>query len=229
VEVSRAAALVLAYAIDPQSLLKPPEPPSGLDPLAAASAEPDLRQAATEDDRAAPTRSARDRLSVAVEGRGLAGVGLLPSLAWGVGGAATLRRGWLGLVVFGQYWFSQSERVVGQGDKGGTFDLLGGGMAVSVVALRRPVLVEPFVGLELDHLRARGLGVDVPRDAAATSVALLAGGTVTLSLSPHLVATAAMQGGMPSSRRQFVLDEIGRVYQPARMNGRFVLGAGWRF
>lgn len=253
-EVARAAALVLAFTIDPGAALAQRQQreeasplgaddgygtPSGSTPAANAKPTPRALPARSVEAKpivmpavanaARPERSGKDAWTFAVQARGLGGIGLLPGVAWGVGAAATAGWGRVGLHGFGHFWFEQLEWVEGTENKGGAFELVGGGVAVSYAVVRGAVTVEPLLGLELDQLRAEGRGVDVPEQAKTTSVALLGGGVCTAALTRHVFVSAQIHAAVPSNRREFVLDDIGRVYRPGWASGRGALGVGWRF
>ena len=251
--VTQAAALVLALTIDPDATVKQPEPreePRPLDAEGQGSAQQSRAPAngskpardttrprrgdakpSTPPPDASPALtkgSGKDPLTFALQGRGLGGVGLLPGVAWGVGGAATVRWRRLGLRAFGHYWFKQRGWAKEAQNKGGVFELLGGGVAVCVAVIRSLVLLEPFLGAEFDQLRAEGRGVDVSQQVKARSVALLVGSSVALPVSEHAFVSTEIHAALPSRRREFVLDDIGRVYLPERVSGRLALGVGWR-
>jgi hypothetical protein len=219
-EVSHAGAFILAFTIDPD----------------AASRQAAAGDARESQDHRPPGKTSvasahgppTDRLAVSVEARVLTGVGLLPGTAWGVGAASGLHWRRLGLSAFGHYWFKETAWLAGQ-EKGGDFDLYGGGAVFSMTVLRRQVSLDAFVGAEVDHLRARGRGVDVVEKAKANFVAALAGAAFQVPMSQHGYASAVIHAAVPSSRRRFELEGLGPVYRSSPVNGRLALCLGWLF
>jgi hypothetical protein len=262
-EVTRAAALVLAFTIDPKTMMnreqrsepgplaaesqtaqesKVPESQSAEQPRSEPATPP--RQAenrtpqqatraqglSTRPQPPADARSRQEPPTFAVQAHGLSGLGLLPGLAWGVGGALSVRWRGFGLSASGHTWFKRTQWVEGHEGKGGEFGSVGAGATARVALLRRPVVVEALTGAQLDRLRAVGRGVDEPETVKITMLAWVAGTSVTLPLSKHAFASAGVEFAVPiTGRRRFVLEDLGLVYQPGEVNGRLVLGGGWAF
>ena len=194
-------------------------------PGLAAAAEPEAAAGP-----GAATGAAQPRPELAIEGRASSSLGLLPGLAWGFGGAASLRWRGLGLSVFGQRWLPRTAWVEGAPGKGGEFWAWGAGAQASVAVLRRPLLVELSAGGEGSRLHAEGRGVDETEAVRIDLFSVVAGGSVSVPLGARAFASAGIRGAAPlSGRRRFVLDEIGTVYRPNPLNARVFLGLGWSF
>ncbi len=215
-EVARAAALVLALTVNPDAALP-------------AEGERNQRAGAVADDSASDADAhAPDPLSWSVEAQSLLGVGHLPGPALALGGAARVRWRRVGVAAFGHTWFERSADADGASNKGGDFWAVDGGAALELGIVTRRVLVDALGGVEFDYLRGHGWGVDVRSQASAVWIAPLVGGRLALPISRHVYGAVSAYAAFPSSRREFVLDEIGPVFRPAWLNGRLAFSLGWR-
>lgn len=215
-EVAHAAALVLALTLNPDA---------------------PLRAQRERDSEAKPSRGTSDRwrspqerspMIWRVEGQSLLGIGNLPGPSLALGGAVGLEWRRLGVAAFSHYWFERSTEAEGTTDKGGDFRAIDAGAMAEVGLIMSPVLVQALLGLEVDSLRGSGWGVDVQSHASATWVAPIIGARLGLPIAQHFYVALSCYAAFPSSRRRFVLDEIGPVFRPAWIGGRFGFSVGWR-
>ncbi|MBK7857713.1 MAG: hypothetical protein IPJ65_03600 [Archangiaceae bacterium] len=220
-DLGRAAALIIALAIDQraasevapveEALAPAPQPqPQPPPPAPAAAQRVELPPA--------PAPAHRWAVHAALGGA----LGSLPGAAWGVAaGGAWLWRGFE-LELEGRYLAPRAAMSPARPGVGGQFELLTGALSgchtVGFEALRA------CVGLELGALRSVGVGVEVQRDASlwAAPFAAVVGRWAVFA---HFALRAGLELGAALWRPHFVVEGVaGDVFQPAPVTGRLTCG-----
>jgi hypothetical protein len=227
-EIADAAALIVALAIDPTAvalgrapaeapatpLRAPPRPPP---PPAIEHAAAPL-PAPAHDAGAAMTA----RIGPAV------GVGLLPGVAPGATLALGARFRRLGIEATAAYFPARRAPVTGRTDAGGDLGAVTGGFQLS---WWRPGRLE--VGLlaagDAVLFLGQGFGVAYRSSGYALSAAAVAGGALRFELGRRVAVRLDAGAAVLVARPRFVLDQIGTVFQPARLFGQMLLTGELRF
>ncbi len=250
-DLSDAAALIFALAIDPHAAPPPPSVASSAAPaapLSATAAEGDAAKGSPASS-SAPASSAsappaappppstspkRDPYappqgSLARDGLGVAAtfvgdVGLLPSVDLGGSLEIFFTRHGLRLDVDGT-WLAGTHAGAPTPGPGGDFTFLAAGARVGHIWRVGRFDLGPAGGAEIDRLHAEGYGVTSPSSDTGTWVTLRAGGTMAFWVVRGFALFSHIEATAPLSRPTFVLDGVGPVHRPAFFGGRAGLGA----
>jgi len=111
---------------------------------------------------------------------------------------------------------------------GGTFSLLALGLAAcfdaSIASGPDAVKIALCAGPELDVLRGRSFGVNVPGEGAKTWASAVAGVEGDVPVSGPWRLTVRLAAVLPQRREHFALQGVGEVHQPAAVGGRAAVG-----
>lgn len=217
IQEARKAAPVAPAAAEPT----PPAPPHG-------PALPFMDARVPPRDAAETPERGRVPVRVLAAGAGVVAVGALPAPAPGFTAGVALERGALrvevALVVLA------SERgLVGLGPAGGDVGLTAGAVRGCWLAVRaRRLSAGPCLGLEAGAMQAHGFGVDHPGSGAEPWVAPSLGLRASLPLGDRVAFAAVADAIAPLDRPRFLLPQIGDVYRPPPVAGRFGGGVEFR-
>lgn len=181
-ELTEAAALVTALAIDPQLSIAPEPPPTA---PAASTAETPPAAASTDDDPpppalapvfvppsapATPDRrtqlpqpSARPPLSMSATLLGLVGAGELPDAGMGVGGQFSLGGRRFRVAARGVYWLPRFVALEGDSGPGVELDLWSVGFRACALPLHGDWALAACLGPDIGDLRGRGTELENER------------------------------------------------------------------
>jgi hypothetical protein len=237
VELARAAAAVIALAIDPSLTLAVPgeEIPAAEFPPPAAPrvARPPPSAAFVEPEAPAPVRAPRPR-AVAPEGwvglSGGAALGTLPGMAPGFGLALSGRYDFLSLEVLAWRLPTRHVEVPDAPGVGADVDYLG--VETRVCASKSVRRLSPGVcaGFGAGRLRAASRGASTPGSGSVTWVTPRLGGLLRYALAPRFAVHAGAQVLLPVTRVEFTLENLaGAVYEPAPVGLLLDAGVAVRF
>ncbi len=173
---------------------------------------------------------ARPRIGIAAEA--IADLGTLPRAAVGMRGSARLRwRHWL-VALYGSYLPPVQGLVAAADSRGGEVDAWSIGAAGcgvpwtrrGVVGAAGDLALRLCVGGGLGEMRAVGFGVTVPREGAALWGALHGGVGFDVWLTPALAFVSEVELGVPLTRPNFFLSNVGDVHAAASVRGRLAAG-----
>jgi hypothetical protein len=228
--VADAAALMLAFLIDPEAAApeaKPePEPePERAEPPPVVIAPKPAGVTAPEPDAPKPEPS------VAASGPSwfLAAAfgidtGALPEPTTSVGGALGIELGRLALEASFSRYSPQEQRLAGDATRGGNFELWALG-ARSCYSLRWAATeVGPCLGLEGGTVFGSGFGVDTPGQGKGLWLAAAAELSGRYRASSWLGVRTLAGVAAPFTRPVYVLDNVGTVYQADFITFRGTLG-----
>jgi hypothetical protein len=233
-EVSEAAALVLALAIDPDVAARPagpPDPPP-TPPPAVSIAPPSAPPTAPPPAPAPPAipPSTPPRVAPSLRGfarlEALGDLGAQPALTWGatlvVGLSVRAFRAELSATYFGP-----QRALVRPGDptQGGDISLVAGSLRGCLAAPIGPVDLGGCAGAELGVQSGAAFGVNRPSRGEALWVALPLAATLRRSLSRRFGVHVEAGASIPLLRRQFAIEGLGAVFRPAPITVRASLGA----
>jgi hypothetical protein len=211
--VASATALILAMALDPDAVRGTASPTPGV------QARPDLVAAP-----GPPEAGPRVRLGAGLVG----GAGSLPGLGFGLGlevrGRVSDR---LGVAALGQYWPSRDARTDEEPNAGGRFSYVGLGLGACHLTEWATVGLRLCLGPELARVSAGGFGVSDPGRGSGAWIAAASTAGISFRATPRLAFEVALAGAAPLTRPTFVLEGVGRVWQPATLSGRLLFGASW--
>jgi hypothetical protein len=111
--------------------------------------------------------------------------------------------------------FVPRERVVSNVPvaRGGNFQLWALGAAAGYRVFARGVELAPFLGVESGTVEGTGFGVAEPKQGKGLWLAATAALQARYRLLPWLGAEAGLGAALPFTRPQYVLDNVGGVYQ----------------
>jgi hypothetical protein len=223
--ISDAAVVVLAWMIDPNAMsdqarpaapAAPPSAPADVAPKAPASTPP-----------ARPREAIVPFVGIAVAGD----AGTVPAAASGaeIRAGASMRP--VRVSGYGAYWPSSSKAVSTLADgtpAGGTFSLLAVGLQgcfdAPFLSRRDGTRIAFCAGPELDVMRGRSFGVNVPGEGTKTWVSAVVGVEGAVPVSGPWRLSVGVAVVLPQHREHFALQGIGEVHQPASVAGRAALG-----
>lgn len=244
--LGRAAAIVVAVALDPVTAASnwPPAPGSEPTPTAAAPnptflepepslLEPELDREPRPKPEATPRpRTSRPRTDSALEYGGGFDVSLagrvLPGLGVGLAIAPYLGTARVHGRLLAQYRPQRTTSLPGNDDAGAQFQFVSGGARICPNAVPTSFRwrVPLCAGFDVGAVIAEGQGAALSRTDAATSLwaafALEAGATV--QIAPRVSLYGAFELAVSLSRPQFFLDNGGLLHQSARLGPRGMLG-----
>ena len=214
-DVADAAALVLAFAIDPGAALRhrapSPEPAKVTPPPPAAPVAP------------TPTWFGA---SASVRGD----LGALPGLSVGASLGVSVQHGaWSGVLV-GSGFGERAKPAAQRPSAGGEFSMWA--LAVAPCwspAYREALRLRACLPLEVQRVHASGYGVDAPGEATRSELLLGAELTPGLGLSSRLELIAPLGLAVALRRPEFYLERIGSVFRASALQGRVGLGLLARF
>ena len=223
--ISDAAVVVLAWMIDPDAMAEQARPAAPTPPPAApAESAP---KAPPSPPPVQPRREIAPFVGVAVSGD----AGTLPAAASGAELRAGVSFRSVRVAGYGSYWPTSSRRVAILSDAtpvGGTFSLLVLGLAACIDA---PIAARPdaakialCAGPELDVMRGRSFGVNVPGEGAKTWVSAVAGVEGNVPVTGPWRLAVRLAAVLPTHREHFALQGVGEVHQPAAVGGRAAVG-----
>lgn len=231
-----AIALASSAASPPDSAPGPDQPMAALAPPEAHAAREDARNAETpsaEKPTAAKESPTPSDAHAGVDLSALADTGSLPGA--GFGAAAAARFGWPSIELRAQALLLPGrETSIDASDPtspGGRLRLIAGALSVCTpLSEARLIDMSACVGGELGRLSATGTRVPEPHERhrpwAAARLDLAARWPLpSLPLGVELTLTLAA----PLLRDDFVLKDLGSVYHPPNVLGRFGVGLGWSF
>lgn len=214
-EVASAAALILAMLVDPEAVRGANA--GSAQSIANTEREQETAGTLRKDVQAAmavppaakvPSRHWQVGMSA------LAGAGLLPGIATGLG----LRSGWMNtdwaLGLTARAWRQASETLSFDGQAGGTFGAYELGLR-----LWRTVVDWPHAklrgggGLDGSAIRGAGYGISDPARATALGFDLALGGEVGFYVATNLALWLGAEGLVPTYRPRFVLEGRGQVWR----------------
>lgn len=219
-DVVDAAALVLAFAIDPGAALRhgqaSPAPPPPPNPAPSPAPPPP------------PPVSRRTWLAVAAGVRG--DWGALPGVSGGLALALAVEHGaWAGMLT-GSLFADRSAAAAERPTAGGELGLWSLAAAPCwAPAYRDTWRLRLCLPVELQRLHAEGYGVDV--GVAASRSELLVGAELLpgLSLSHRLELVVPLRLAVATQRPEFYLERIGSVFRASLVQGRAGLALQARF
>ncbi len=216
-DVAAAAALVLAFAIDPGAALKHGAPPAA--PPAPAPAAPPPPPPP----RATPTY-------FGASGSVRYGLGALPGGSAGATLGVMVEHGpWSGMLL-GTGFAERNQSAPDRPSAGGEFWLWAVAAAPCWAPAHRETLrLRVCLPLELQRVHARGYGVDVRIGATGTELLLGPELTPGLGLSPRLELIAPLGLGVALRRPEFYLERISTVFRGSLLQVRLGLGLQARF
>lgn len=211
-EVVEATAVILALAISPKS------PPAVTQP--AAPPQQDRGRAASE--ASASQRSGPHvTLKIGISGDS----SVLPRPAFGFSGYVGLQGEIWTLQVGGNYFLQQRTALPQDQNRGGDLALWTVWPSACGAPIRGRARLELCAGPELGQILGDGFGISSPRHAAALWLGALGAAQLSLGLSTHFRAYAALGAVVRlTPDRPFVLDGIATVHEPRRVSGRATLG-----
>jgi hypothetical protein len=222
--ISDAAVVVLAWMIDPDAMAEqsrpapseppppPPEPPAK--PVKSPPPAP-------------PREPIAPFIGISVAGD----AGTLPTASSGgeLRLGASMRP--VRIAAHGGYWPSSTKTVGALADGtqvGGTFSLAVLGLEACFDLPTTPranaAMLAICAGPELDLMRAKSFGVNVPGEGAKTWVSATGGVEAAVPLSGPWRLSVRLAGVLPQRREHFALQGVGEVHQPAALGGRAALG-----
>ncbi len=248
--VARAAAVILALAIDPNARSSPAEPSVAsfdLPPPATGSGRaggaaamptpPEPARTPTAPAAAAPDggvsiRAPRraETVRTLVHAFGGLDAGTLPGPTVAAGAGVGLLAGRVRASLAAVYAFPASGTVPDEAERGGDLDLVAGSLGVCLRAVElRAFAVGPCARGEVGVVRGRGTGVENPRSASAPWYSVGAGAEATYEVGAAVALVARASAIAPLTRPRFFLERLGTVHEPAPATGRLELGAEVRF
>lgn len=214
-DVAAAAALVLAFAIDPGAALRhaAPAPP----PARAVPAAPP----------APPAAASRTRFGVAGSVHGAWGA--LPGTSGGAALELSLAHGAWGAKLAGYVFAERAAPAAERPSAGGEFSLWALAAAPCWSPSSGALRLRACLPIELQRLTAEGYGVDEPAEATASELLLGVELAPAISLSSRLELVAPLGVGVSLRRPEFYLERIGNVFRASLVQGRAGLGLLARF
>jgi hypothetical protein len=241
-ELTEAAALIVALAVDP-TLTPPPDatPPEPVEkeappapaetptPLPQPSPVPSLPEAPPEHDQGEGSNegSAGVRLSLAL--LGFVGTGALPEAGPGAMAEIAADAGPLRLAVRGSYWFPRFAALADASGPGVELDLWSAGVRACWVSRWPRVELSSCLGPELGDLRGKGVEVQNSRTRHARLSALVAGATLAYQPRPGTMALLGFELGKTLESPRFGIVEDNRpvkAFEPEPWLARALLGLG---
>jgi len=238
-----AAALILAWLLDPEALARPDEARDGegRDPIVVTSADRGggaTAQAArldAPDARPLRERAPRRRGEVArsigaqVRVAGVADVGSLPAVGFGVEAVAALSTGRLRWELAVVHLFERRATLENR-SAGGDIDLTAGSLGVCHASVRAgDVDLGPCGAIEIGALDGRGFGVETPGEGGAWWIAPRVGAMASWHVSSALALGLDASIAIPISRPRFLLTNVGDVYTPSPITARLGASLGLSF
>jgi hypothetical protein len=215
-DVAAAAALVLAFAIDPGAALKHSAPPPAAAPPSPAPPPPP------------PPRGTPTYFGVSAAVR--YGVGALPGGSVGAALGVSIEHGpWSGALV-GAGFAERSQSAPDRPSAGGEFSMWAIAAAPCwAPAYRGTLRLRLCLPFELERVHAEGYGVDEPAEATRTE--LLFGPELVpgLGLTSRLELIAPLGLAVALQRPEFYLERIGTVFRGSLLQGHAGLGLLARF
>ncbi len=227
-EVSRAAALLVALAIEPGAAeedpvpLPPPAPP----PVPPAQPPPTPRPPPRV--LAPPREVAKQRPQLVISLGPATEVGLLPALGAGAEATLGVELDRLSLEAYGADYLHRDQDAE-LGRAGGTFALLSLGARACFGLLPGRVSIAGCAAFSENRVRARGYGVSQPGSATTHIGAASLGVRVQLALGSHASLRLDAGPGLLLGDANFVLAGIGAVYRVTRFDAGGSLKLAWHF
>jgi len=241
VELSRAAAAVIALAIDPTLTLSdvsdpapaaefpPSEPPTRAPPGVTLTPSPPSPPAAPSAPAAPPPRRAGPAVEAWLGLSGAAELGTLPGLAPGFGLALSARYDFLSLELLALRLPTQHADAPDAPGVGAGVDYLG--VETRLCASQRGPRWSPGVcaGIGAGRLRAVSRGASTPGSGSVTWVTPRLGALLRYAAGPRFSLHAGAQALLPLTRVEFTLENLGRVYEPSPVGLMLDGGVAVRF
>jgi hypothetical protein len=243
--VADAAAYMVAAMIDPS--VEPPEPEPAAEPELAPEPEPEVEvetepepvvlapapepRASSSEGAAAPRTASRSRgrIGGALRIGPAVGVGQLPSVAAGIVGGVAVLLPRLRLELVATHWLARPARLDDRPEIGGDIRLTTGAVRVCPLVLLRPIEIPLCGGFEAGSMHGRGVGVAEPATTRLPWAAFTAGAGLVWMPARWVGMWLDMALVVPVSRPVFVVENVGRVHQPAAAAFAGVLGVEVRF
>ena len=209
-QMAEAAAVILAWMVDPSAIdaPAPAEPKAEPPPMVSH-----------------PLAENRRAFKLVFGARGLLDWGTLPTTAYGVGIDLGIRWSAFRIMTRGGLWAHQVTEVAptsATAATGASFGLLTFGIDACVTPLR--IDIAACAGPEIDRIEGTGFGVDVPRTDTASWVSLAFGLEGRIGLVGPLGLTSSASLAFPTSRETFGLDGVAIVHRPGIAAVRAALG-----
>lgn len=247
-ELVPAGALVIALTIDPELLERAHADAAGASGSPASSAEagaaaksaaPAATPLPAQPPQREAARAATERASGAADDERLArrravtfgpgfrlvgDAGGLPG--FGVGLDLSLHAEWraLRLELAGVWLPSRDALAASDASVGGSIQLLALGARACSVSVFGPLSGGVCGAFELGQLRAEAFGADHNGSGRARWISSGLGLNGRYRLSKRLLVAARVEGLFPLERSEFTVENIGSVYAPSSVTGRFALG-----
>jgi hypothetical protein len=241
-ELTEAAALVAALAIDPTLTAKapaaPPQPVEEAPPPAAPAEEPTPAPEPSpiapppappqQEESKIPNDDSTDiRLSLGL--LGFIGVGALPEAGPGAAADIAVDTGPLRFVARGSYWFPRFAAVEGASGPGVDVDLWSAGARACWISRWDRVELASCLGPELGDLRGTGVDVENSRTRHARVSALMVGASLAYQPRPGTRALLGFELGKTLESPPFGIVVDGRpvtAFEPEPWIARVLLGLG---
>jgi hypothetical protein len=217
-DLADATALIVALMIDP-------------DAVAAHATQPKAVPASPPIDSTPAPAKPRPSVEYLVGVHAAASQGTLPSFDVGVGGGIGLAgRRWR-VELRGTYGFRRNQTAAASAPPGGSgqFNFTAAALAACFNFRWGGVGLGPCVDGELGLVSAKGVNVDESFPAQSLWSALGAGVYAAIPLGPHLSLPLHLDVLAPLRRSEYVVKNVGRVFQAPAVGGRLSAGLELHF
>ncbi|HEY3494189.1 MAG TPA: hypothetical protein VGK73_05870 [Polyangiaceae bacterium] len=230
-ELTRAAAVVIALAIRPESAAPEPaattpEAPAAT-PVAPVDITPPRAVPAPPTAPPRPTQAEPFPIELWLAGAFVAEVGTLPGFAPGVLVGAEGRTTWLRFGLSAEFLPTQRTNA-SQGEPSLAVDYLGGDAFGCLGLLERKFAPGACAGLGVGRLRGRSRDAPIPGEGSTLWVTPRIGAFLAYRALSRLTLEAGAHLRIPLKEASFTVENYGSVYETSAVAALFLLGAGVR-